>query len=306
MANQSGDVYTISSTSNAWVCTIKIVVTDEYNTVFTDEVSEMVGSTKQITVAQDGSGDVLTIGEAVSLVSADKNIIYIKNGTYEENIDVHTKSFPIWFIGEDRELTILKSGLANYSTPPLYHNNGGIKNMTVIAYNDGEHTVTETNGAYAIHADNAQSSATSYVIDNCHLISYWNAAVGVGLRENYKSEIRNSTLESYNTRTSTTGALIVHNYDSGNKAGQAFVCENCTLYASSNTYAMKIQDLETAGGSFDVTFKNVSVFNPNSGNGNSAVYVASSTSGSAWQNTACATLNGLSFGNSAPKLNYTA
>ena len=111
MCTKNEDTYTIASTGNSWVGTFKVEVTDAYDAVYANDVSELVGSAAQVTVAQDGSGDVTTISEAVNLVSAERNIIYVKNGTYEEEVNLSSVTFPVWLIGEDRDLTILKSAL---------------------------------------------------------------------------------------------------------------------------------------------------------------------------------------------------
>jgi pectinesterase len=69
-----------------------------------------VNAQKQITVAQDGSGNYRTIQEALNAVpegNAKRVIIKVKNGTYKEVIIVDaTKNF-ISLIGEDKTKTVL-------------------------------------------------------------------------------------------------------------------------------------------------------------------------------------------------------
>ena len=68
-----------------------------------------------LTVAQDGSGDYTTIKAAINAVSAgNRGIIFIKNGIYEENLYVGTKSNKdkfISLIGESRDGVILTSNV---------------------------------------------------------------------------------------------------------------------------------------------------------------------------------------------------
>ena len=304
-ATPSNDVYTVASETYTLCFCYNVVLSSDTDIAYENNVLEISGSKAQITVAQDGTGDVTTINDALAYLTPTRNIIYVKNGTYEEEVDLHLSTYPVWLIGEDRDLTILKSGLAAYATPPLYHNNGGIKNMTVMAYDDGVHSV-ESGGCYAIHCDASRPSAREFIVDNCHLVSYWSGAIGIGLAENYKVEIRNSRLEGLTSLPVNSGALIVHNQDNVNKAGQEFVLENCTLYSSHNTKAIAVHDLEGASGSMDIKLVNNSFFNEASGNGNDAVFLYTKNEGTAWQNTACVTLNGLSYGNSAPMFNYGA
>ncbi|MEH6408767.1 MAG: pectinesterase family protein, partial [Leeuwenhoekiella sp.] len=62
------------------------------------------------TVAQDGSGDFLTVQEAINSVPdfrKNDTRIFIKNGVYKEKIVLSTSKTNVTFIGEDKEKTIL-------------------------------------------------------------------------------------------------------------------------------------------------------------------------------------------------------
>src|SRR5688572_2405468 len=65
---------------------------------------------KKLVVAQDGSGDYITIQSAVDAIPAfpqNRIEIHIKNGTYKEKIVVPSWKTKVSFIGEDREKTVL-------------------------------------------------------------------------------------------------------------------------------------------------------------------------------------------------------
>ena len=75
---------------------------------------------KDITVAQDGSGDFKTIQEAVNSVrdlTQERVIIRIKRGTYHEKLIIPSWKTDISLIGEDEENTIITN--SDYSGKPF-------------------------------------------------------------------------------------------------------------------------------------------------------------------------------------------
>lgn len=73
--------------------------------------SSSPASDANIAVAQDGSGDYKTINEAVTAASkrsgTSRYIIYIKAGTYEENVEVGSKLKNIMFVGDGIGKTVV-------------------------------------------------------------------------------------------------------------------------------------------------------------------------------------------------------
>lgn len=268
----------------------------------------------RIVVDINGKGDFTTITEAVNNSSAELNRIYILPGVYEEEVLAKGLSYPLYFEGANRETTILKSPAAKYSSPPLDMTKGGIKNMTIIAYDDGVNAPDENSesnkdrwGAYAVHCDGSNAAANSeFVIDNCTLISHWNAALGVGTFENQLVVIRNSELVSYNSyfteQSENNGAFIFHNNSGEDYSGQRLVVENTTMYALNGDKAMFIQLYRDNAGT-SMRFNNVCVYNPTGGRGDNAVMRTHKGSAiTAWSSVPGLEINGLSFGNSAPIL----
>ncbi|KAJ0988514.1 hypothetical protein J5N97_006870 [Dioscorea zingiberensis] len=69
----------------------------------------------EVVVAKDGSGDYMTVGEAVEAApekSEKRYVIRIKEGRYEENVEVKKKKTNIMFVGEGRDKTVI-SGSRN-------------------------------------------------------------------------------------------------------------------------------------------------------------------------------------------------
>ncbi|OVA13138.1 Pectinesterase [Macleaya cordata] len=69
-----------------------------------------------VTVAKDGSGNYTTVQEAVSSApdkSKTRYVIYVKNGTYEENVEVGKKKKNVMMVGDGMNLTII-TGSLNY------------------------------------------------------------------------------------------------------------------------------------------------------------------------------------------------
>ncbi|XP_057827229.1 pectinesterase-like [Cryptomeria japonica] len=72
--------------------------------------SSSPASQANVVVAQDGSGNYRTIAQAISAVpqgSSKRYIIYIKAGTYKENIDISNKITNLMLVGDGMDKTIV-------------------------------------------------------------------------------------------------------------------------------------------------------------------------------------------------------
>lgn len=81
---------------------------EETNTLQTSNNSYHKGALIMIVVAQDGSGDFLSISEAITSISLLPETIYIKKGTYKERIEISTPYLTLE--GESKEDTIITEG----------------------------------------------------------------------------------------------------------------------------------------------------------------------------------------------------
>lgn len=73
-------------------------------------VQSVVGQTKKITVAQDGTGDYETVQQAIDAVKDSNTFvttIYIKNGVYKEKLRLTASKLNVHFIGESVDKTVL-------------------------------------------------------------------------------------------------------------------------------------------------------------------------------------------------------
>ncbi|KAK8295069.1 hypothetical protein V6Z11_D05G040000 [Gossypium hirsutum] len=87
-----------------------------------------------VTVAADGSGDFLTVSEAVAAAperSTTRYIIKIKAGVYSENVDVPRKKTNLMFVGDGRVNTIITASRNVVDGSTTFHS------ATVAAVGDG-------------------------------------------------------------------------------------------------------------------------------------------------------------------------
>ncbi|CAK8541370.1 unnamed protein product [Lathyrus sativus] len=87
-----------------------------------------------VVVAEDGSGDFKTVAEAVA--SAPKKgktryVIYVKNGTYKENVEISSQKTNVMLVGDGMNATII-SGSLNF-----IDGTGTYQSATVAAVGDG-------------------------------------------------------------------------------------------------------------------------------------------------------------------------
>ncbi|KDN54232.1 pectinesterase family protein [Flavobacterium seoulense] len=73
------------------------------------EAQSKIDSNKKITVAQDGSGDYKTIGDAIEAANTDNGVvvIYIKNGIYKEKLVILSSKKGLELQGENKDKTII-------------------------------------------------------------------------------------------------------------------------------------------------------------------------------------------------------
>ena len=136
---------------------------------------------KNITVAQDGSGNYKTIQEAVNAIRAyspEHNTIFIKDGVYHEKVTVPAWVTNLSFVGESREKTIItnadysgkffsadtmnnKQKMTTFNTYTMYvqGNDISIENLTI------RNTAGRVGQAVALHVDGDR-----FVIKNCNLL----------------------------------------------------------------------------------------------------------------------------------------
>ena len=135
----------------------------------------------EIIVAQDGSGDFISIQEAIDSVpddSNDKMIIYIKNGTYNEKLFIEKSNIAL--VGEDKDKTkiiyaeLRKNWKGNHpddygsAVVNIKDNVTDILFSSLTVYNNYGSIYGDHDHAFTIRAG---EGVTRIIIDNCNIIS---------------------------------------------------------------------------------------------------------------------------------------
>lgn len=159
-------------------------------------VRNTINTSNIIIVDKNGHGLFKSIQSAID-VAKDGDIIYIKNGMYEESV-VYTKQ--IHLIGQDKYKTILFNTTGEYNTPPLWTCSGMIENLTVWAWNRyGKSFDSVSKLGYALHLDqkwDTDHARRHIEIRNCIFKSDFNDAIGCGMDADAYVEISDTICEA--------------------------------------------------------------------------------------------------------------
>ena len=278
--------------------TEKIIFTK--NVILNSSTTPTATPTATIIVDKNGGGNYSTVTEAV--VAAKQNdCIFVKNGVYENEI-IKAWSKTLFIIGESKNHVIIKNNTGDYKTPPLEMTSGLLRNLTIIAEANASFTGTP---AYGIHIENNFMQDKTLEIDNCHIVSYVNFAIGCGLRKGCLLDIHDCRLEGYST---LQGGLYVHDTDVDAMVGlQKLRVKNTELLSnSSSTSAQQLvlQSMHKTGAEFNVEFVNVNIRNMVAGNQNLGFRDAGENKAyDRPELTPNITLSKASYGNSIDKLN---
>ena len=179
-------------------------------------------------IAQDGSGDFETITEAVSKIPNGSDVhILLKEGVYEEIINLNGKFKNFTMKGVSRDLCIIRNTSGKYKNSPfLISGNFQLENISfqMTTENAGDwiptygEDVFETYPGYALHidSDSYNKEAQSYgLIKNCNIYSEAFPAVGMGMNKNQKIEFQNCYIARFTTnenykRDNWKGSFLCH------------------------------------------------------------------------------------------------
>lgn len=232
-----------------------------------NESKKPVVTVKSLTVAQDGSGDFLTIQAAVDAAPNNANIIVLP-GTYNENVRVTDKAVNI--IGSGKDNCVLTYDTVNYLYVPLEIAAGSVSNITIYGYHSQDSMDSyETNLAiasygvdvyepvkdvsgYAVHVEQDFLYGRSLTFTDCRIISENSHCVGIGSRG--KSTLKFKNCEFINLNCA--GCIAMHDSVAEQVGGKTtFIMENCTM-ETSGEYAIALFTYNTFN-SFDMKFMNV-------------------------------------------------
>ena len=323
--NRPGDTFSVSSGYGLYfdldAKTLSVIYTDSYidpNKVCLIEKEGLVinghwavyyYNKSQYTNAQGqtvwtvGVGYIPTIQAACNLAS-DGDIIFIKCGTYTEQVSIWTRKLHL--IGEDKVNTILIDHSGYYDTPPLEMAMGSLSNMTIIEDGSSPSVSPETSGynmAYCLHIEHPDAAGETFVIDNCDFINDIHVPLGCGMRANNTVHFRNCTFRCNATSESTSaerGGFFVHAQNHADIENQYLILENCIISSAGPRLAMMFGVPANASntGSFKIRLSNCCIWNENRGVADNAV---------GWDTSGGADVMEIvhSYGNTIARLNST-
>ena len=223
-----------------------------------------------------GNGYIPTIQGACDL-AADNDIIFIRCGTYEEQVSIWTRKLHL--IGEDKLNTILIDHSGYYDTPPLEMAKGSLSNLTIIE--DGSDPTSDSSDnkymmAYCLHIEHPNAAGETFEIDNCNFINHIHVPLGCGLRANNTVRFRNCRFycgATNETVAQERGAFFVHSENSPNVDNQWIIAENCVMESKGPRLAAMFGVPSGAAntGRMYIRLSNCNLWNENNGIADNAV-----------------------------------
>lgn len=221
-----------------------------------------------------GKGEKYETIQSACDVANNEDIIFIKCGTYTENVKLWGKR--VHLIGENKLNTILIDHSGNYNTPPLEMSDGSVSNMTIIQDNANP-TGTEGDGkygnSYCIHADWLPvSGGNVFEIDNCILINKVWSCIGIGLQADYTVRIRNTQMIGESSQPVST--LFCHDSAQDYNYLQYLIVQNCMI-SSKGGKCVQIDKTTAEGGEAWYQFDGCTIYDENLGTINDIVTLTS-------------------------------
>ena len=223
-----------------------------------------------------GEGYIPTIQGACDL-AADNDIIFIRCGTYEEQVSIWTRKLHL--IGEDKLNTVLVDHSGYYGTPPLEMAKGSLSNLTIIE--DGTEPFSDSSDskymmAYCLHIEHPSATGETFEIDNCNFINEIHVPLGCGLRGNNTVRFRNCRFycgATDETVSQERGAFFVHSENAKNVENQWVIAENCIMESKGPRLAAMFGVPSGAQntGSMYIRLSNCTLWNDNRGVADSTV-----------------------------------
>ncbi|KAK4355276.1 hypothetical protein RND71_024247 [Anisodus tanguticus] len=147
-------------------------------------------------VAQDGSGDYRTLGEAVAAApdkSTTRYVIYVKKGTYKENVEVTKKKMNLMIVGDGMNSTIITGSLNVVDGSTTF------RSATLAAVGQGfilqDICIQNTAGPEKHQAVALRVGADMSVINRCRIDAYQDTLYAHSLRQFYRDSYVTGTVD---------------------------------------------------------------------------------------------------------------
>ncbi len=248
-------------------------------------------------VSQDGTGDFLSIQEAVDAAKSG-DIIRIMPGVYYESVKIYEKS--ITLEGTQREGCIIQYTGDSYENPPLDMASGTVRNLTIHSLL-GEEPGYDVGQAYAVHIDKEQYGGKTTLFQNCSIISETSACFGIGLWGEQHIYIEDSELIS----RSYTPNIYVHDVEFQPYGGEAyFTLKHCILRRENYGHVLLAHAILPENTVY-MTFQEVQdVYMEDAGNPKICIENKYEADGIGWCGLNNMFLTKESYGNSIEEMNY--
>ena len=229
---------------------------------------------RQYVIAQDGTGDFMTIQEGVDQAS-DGDTLLVYPGTYTENVQVMNKEINI--TGVSKDLCILRYDTAFYRKVPLTMAAGSVSNLTIYGMNSGapqagptQEEIDQINAelvgdswdrqknykGYAVHVDQNCLYGKQMSFVDCRIVSENNHCVGIGTRGKSTISFERCELVSLGGGS----CLYMHDPTSEDVSGDAsLVMRSCDMTSYLSPYVMTFQSLLPEYNTMYLTFQDVHV-----------------------------------------------
>ena len=229
---------------------------------------------RQYVIAQDGTGDFMTIQEGVDQAS-DGDTLLVYPGTYTENVQVMNKEINI--TGVSKDLCILQYDTAFYRKVPLTMAAGSVSNLTIYGMNSGapqagptQEEIDQINAelvgdswdrqknykGYAVHVDQNCLYGKQMSFVDCRIVSENNHCVGIGTRGKSTISFERCELVSLGGGS----CLYMHDPTSEDVSGRAsLVMRSCDMTSYLSPYVMTFQSLLPEYNTMYLTFQDVHV-----------------------------------------------
>ena len=241
---------------------------------FAQQVEKLAKEGNVYIVAQDGTGDFLTIQEGVDAVNSGDTLI-ICPGVYEENVEIMAKTVNL--LGVDRDSCILQYDTVNYGKVPLTVAAGQISNITIKGYKNAnkgmflpvisvqEDSFDEDSqellrqsaySGYAVHVDQNYLYGKELSFEKCRIESYNSYCMGIGSR----GESTITVTECELLAAGDGECIYLHDVGTLDVGGSStMIFRNSMLQSSLCPYIMTIHALHTENQMY-LTFQNVKVY----------------------------------------------